>query len=209
MALTKSGAEVDAWAAIALGSVREGAAVDLSDAYESRLYIDAALAGTTAHLGLEVIVQTSTATSGDSFWSEFIRYTRFVSVTGQDADFAGTEAAGQTVLSVTDPVAQNIDNEPKFKFVEHDTDANSEIVYQLSNSGDAGDTITVLDGLTNEQTSSSNIYDVDSATVEGVAMDQFDLPRSTLRARVIYNNDYGATGSTCYTRCRVTKVTAI
>ena len=208
MALTKSGAEVDAWAAIAQNTVREGATVDVSDAYAATLHIDCALGNTTAHTGTEIIVQLSSATSGDSFWSN---YMRFIGPTGTavDADFAGTEAAAQTVLSVTDPVTQNVDNNNKFKFVEHDTDANSEVVYQTAQGADAGDTVTVLDGITNEQTSSSNLLDVDSATVEAVSMQTIDLPTAALRVRVIYNNGYDPDGAIIYTRCRITKVTAL
>jgi len=209
MALTKSGAEVDAWAAIAQNTVREGAAVDVSDAYAATLHIDCALGNTTVHTGTEIIVQISSAASGDAYWSNFMR---FIGPTGTavDANFKdATEAAGETTLSIDNPVTENVDNNKKFKFVEHDTDANSEIVYQTANTADDTDTITVLDGLTNEQTSSSNLLDIDHVTTEAVIMYTLDLPMPSLRARVIYNNGYDPDGAIVYTRCRISKVTAV
>lgn len=210
MALTKSTLEVDAWAEVVQAGVREGANQDVSDCYSATLHIDCALSSTTAHTGTEIIVQVGTDTSdADDNWSTLVR---FVGVTGTavSAAFAATEPIGETVIAITDPVLNNMDNDKKFKFVENTVAADSEIVYQAANSGDAGDTITIQDGLTHEQDiTTSIIYDIDDATSEAVSQHQIDIPMSADRVRVIYNNNYDPDGSTVFTRARLTKVTAV
>lgn len=210
MALTKSTAEIDAWAEIAQAGIREGVNTDVSDMYAATLHIDCALSSTTAHTGTEIIVQIGTDTGdANDNWSDLVR---FISVTGTAVllAFDATEPIGETTIAVTNPVTANMDNDKKFKFVENTTAADSEIVYQVSNSGDAGDTITIQDGLTHEQDiTTSIIYDIDSATAEAVKQHQIALPSSADRVRVLYNNNFDSNGSTVFTRCRITKVTGI
>ena len=136
MSLTKTTGEVDAWAEIDTGAIREGANVDVSDAYEATLHIDCALCEATAHTGTEIIVQIGTDTADkDTNWSTLVR---LIGPIGTAVTLAlnATEPIGETVLEALNPVAGNMDNDKKFKFLEHATDANSEIVYQVSNSGD-------------------------------------------------------------------------
>lgn len=209
MALTKAVSSIDVWAEIAQNSYREGAAADLTDSYDAVLIVDCALSSTTAHTGTEIICQVSSNTSGDADWAALARV---IGVTGTavKADFAGTEAAGQTELSVTNPATANVDNDGKLKFVEHTgTPANSELVWQTADGGDGGDTVTVLDGITNEQTADSDLWDVDSATAAAVSQHVFQIPFAVPRARILYNNMYDPDGSTVFTRCRLVKVTAI
>ena len=93
--------------------------------------------------------------------------------------------------------------------MEHSTPAYSEIVFQVSNEGDGGDTITVLDGLTNEQTAAaSDIWEIDSATASVVAQYSVAIPMSANRVRVVYNNVM-STAADIFTRCRISKVTAV
>jgi len=210
MALTKSVAAVDEWAEVAQNTVREGATTDVSGCHSAILHVDCCLSSATAHTGTEIIVEVSSNTSGDEDWTPLVRFIGPIG-TAHKVDLGGDEAAGQTVLSVTDPVTNNLDHNGKFIFIEHTgTVANSEIVYQTTNSGDAGDTITILDGLTNAQTAAdSDFYDIDHATNSAVGMYVVELPLSANRARTIYNNTYDADGSTVHTKCRITKVTAI
>jgi hypothetical protein len=209
MALTKSVAEVDAWAEVTQPSVREGATVDISGCYEAMLHIDVCLSEAVAETaGATIYVEVSSNTTGDTDWTVL---TSFGGPTGTafKVDLGGTEAAGQTVLTVTDPTTNNLDHPGKFLFIEHTTPANSEIVFQVSNEGDAGDTITVLDGLTNEQTAAaSDIWEIDSATASVVAQYNVTLPASANRVRVVYNN-VTSTAADIFTRCRISKVTAV
>jgi len=210
MALTKSTAEVDAWAEIAQTGLREGANTNVSDSYSAVLHIDVALSTTTAHTGTEIIVQIGTDTGdANDNWSDLVR---FIAVTGTAVllAFDATEPIGETVIAVTNPVTANMDNGNKFKFVENTVAADCEIVYQTGNSGYAGDTITIQDGLTHEQdVTTSIIYDIDNATAEALSMHQIDIPATADRIRVLYNNNFDPDGSTVFTRCRITKLTGI
>jgi len=208
--LTKSVAAVDEWAEVAQNTIREGATVDVSGCYAATLHIYCCLSSATAHTGTEIIVQLSSNTSGDEDWTPLTKFIGPIG-TAHKIDLGGDEAAAQTVLTVTDPVTNNLDHNGKFIFIEHTgTVANSEIVYQTTNSGDAGDTITILDGLTNAQTAAaSDFYDIDHATNSAVGMYPIPLPMSANRVRVIYNNTYDADGATVHTNCRITKTTAL
>ncbi len=67
----------------------------------------------------------------------------------------------------------------------------TEIAYQIDNTGDAGDTITVLDGITNAQTSAaSDVYTVDGSHASAVNTWDVAIPFSASQARVIFNNFY-------------------
>lgn len=210
MPLTKLTDEVDSWAEIAQAGFREGANFNVSDSYSATLHIDCALSSITAHTGTEIIVQIGTDTGDfDDNWSDLVR---FIAVTGTAVllALAATEPVGETVIAVTDPVLNNMDNDRKFKFIENTVAADCEIVYQIANSGDAGDTITIQDGLTHEQDiTTSIIYDIDDVASEALSMHQIDIPASADRVRVFYNNDFDPDGSTVFTRCRITKVTGI
>ena len=210
MALTKSTAEVDAWAEIAQAGFREGANTDVSDSYGATLHIDCAIAEeAVAHTGTEVIVQIGTDTSdADDKWSTLVRW---IGPTGTavGAAFANQEAAAQTVLGITDPATHNVDNHKKFKFINAATEANSEIVYSLSDSGDGGDTVTIQDGLTNQQEATSVLLDFDTVATEVVAQWNVAIPLTADRIRVLYNNNYDADGAKAMTRCRISKVTAL
>lgn len=210
MSITKSVAAVDAWAEVTAGTVREGATVDVSDCYDCQLHIDVCLAEAGAEaIGATIRVEVSSATSGDSFWSQL---TAFGGPTGTafKVDIAGDEAAGQTVISVTNPTTANLDHPGKYLFIENTaTPANSEIVFQVSNEGDAGDTITILDGLTNAQAAADgDIWEIDSASASVVGQYVVALPSSTNRVRVLYDN-IQATGMDVFSRCRISKVTGI
>jgi len=135
--LAKDVAEVDAWAEIAASATREGATVDISALYDVTLYIDCALSSTNAHAsGTEIIVQVSSLTSGDAGWTNLTAFGG-PAATAIKVDLGGDEAAGQTELTVTNPVTANLDLLGKWVFLENTaTPANSEIVYQIAQSGD-------------------------------------------------------------------------
>lgn len=208
MALTKAVETVDAWAEVTAGTLREGATVDVTPNYETTLHIDVSLAEATAETaGSTIIVQGSSNSTGDTDWSPIAS---FGGPTGTAISTAmgGTEAAGQTVLTVTDPVTANLNHHGKLLFIEHTTPANSEIVYSVSDSADAGDTITIQDGLTNEQTAAASVIWSIDGTASAVAQYIVSIPQSVNRIRVIYDNIL-ATGANIFSRCRITKTTAV
>ncbi len=206
---TKSVAAVDEWAEVAQNAVREGVTTDVSGNYQTTLIIDVCLSTVTAHTGTDVIVQVSSNTSGDEDWATLTEFGGPVG-TAISAALPSEEAAGQTVISLTNPVTNNFDNNGKYKFMENTTVADSEIVFQVSQQADAGDTVTIMDGLTNtQQQTTSVLFDIDSATLSAVATYVVNIPDSSNRARVVYDNTADPDGSTVHTKCRLTKMTGI
>lgn len=94
----------------------ETAEIDLSAAIQSCLHIDVAISDAQATTGLEVIVQVRHEVTVDE-WSTV---QRFIGPTGTPtkSDFAAQEAVGQTILSVTNPTAGNLNHIGKFIFLE-------------------------------------------------------------------------------------------
>jgi hypothetical protein len=192
--------------------IKETGSIDVSGAYAAVLHIDCCLSSTTAHEGTEIIVQTASEAGVDDAWTTL---TKFIGPIGTavKSDFGGNEAADQTVLDVTNPATGNLDHDGKFVFIEHtSTVASCEIAYQIDNSGDAGDTITVLDGITHAQTSAaSDVYTIDGSHESAVGTYAVSIPTTASQARVIFNNwwDDDGTASSVHVRVRVTKTTGL
>jgi len=127
--------EVLAWQEIAQNAVLESGTIDVSASQSSTLHIFIALSSTTAHTGTEIIVQYGSEAGVEGSWSDGPRWIGPIG-TAISTAFAATEPAGETVLAITDPVTNNQDNDGKYKFIENTVAADSEIVYQVSNSGD-------------------------------------------------------------------------
>ena len=209
MALTKSIAEIDAWAEVTAGTLRKGAALSVADCYEAMLHIDVALAEAAAEaIGALILVQVSSNTTGDADWHTLVALSGPLG-TAFKRDISGDEAAGQTTISTTDPTTGNLDHLGKQLFIENTgTPANSEIVYQISNQADTGDTIGILDGLANAQAAADgDIWSIDG-TASAVAQYNVVLPMAANRVRVLYDNIL-ATGVDIFSRCRISKVTAV
>ena len=213
MALTKgSQTTLDEWAVTAKTAIRLGTELDVSTAYGCTLNIKAALGEAVASTGQpEVIVQvTGEATPAKDDWTT---YMRLVGPVGTPVVLAldATEPAAETVIACTNPVTALIGNDGKFKFIKNTTPANSEVIFQTENSLDAGDTITILDGLANEQTAAASIIvDINSARVEVVAQWTLNIDCTSLsRIRVIYNADYDTDGPGVYCFCAYTLHTGI
>lgn len=214
-AITKTqNTEAMDWSKATLGTVLS-AEVACGSAYATTLHIDVGLAGTTAHLGVEIIVQVASEVTVNDAWSDLTRFVGLIG-TATKSDFGANEAAAQTELSITNPATGNLDHNGKFVFIYPADDANiasCEIAYQTANTGDAGDTITVLNGIHNAQTVDTDIYTIDGAggigSNEAVLTRAVAIPPSITRARVIINNAYGATGSTVIARVRATQETGI
>jgi hypothetical protein len=195
--------------------IKETGSIDVSGSYDTTLHIDCCLSSTTAHEGTLIIVQIASEAGVDDAWTDLVRYVACVG-TAFKSDFANQEAAAQTVLGVTNPATGNLDHDGKAIFLEDTvTVAQCEIAYQIDNSGDAGDTITVLDGITHQKETTSDVYTQDGDMFDGnnsaVNMKAVSIPASASQARVIFNNwyDTDGTASTVHVRVRVTKTTAL
>lgn len=211
MALSKSTTEIDAWQKIAGNAVAVlGNEENVVDAYQATVHIDVALGEVSiANLGTEIIVQVGSDTgNANDNWHTIARFIGAIGTAVSDP-FGATEAAAQTVLTMTDVPGSNIDNDNKFKFVENTVVADCEIVYQSANSG-AGDTITILDGLAHEQDiTTSVLFDIDNAVTEAVSQFSVELPQDTDAVRIIYNNNFDPTAADIFCRSRITKLTGI
>jgi hypothetical protein len=191
--------------------MKETGSIDVSASYDTTLHIDCCLSSTTAHEGTEIVVQIASEAGVDDAWTTL---TKFVGPTGtaSKADFANQEAAAQTVLGVTNPDTANLNHQGKFIFLEDTaTVAQCEIAYQIDDSADAGDTITVLDGITHQKETTSDVYTIDGSHESAVGMYAVKIPLSASQARVIFNNWYDddGTASTVHVRVRVTMTTAL
>ena len=213
-ALTKSVEAVDAWAEVAQGAggFREGTTMDVSPNYQTTLLIDACLSEAVAETaGATIFVEISSNTTGDADWEVL---TSFGGPTGtaESEPLSANEAAAQTILSVTDPTTNNLDNPARFIFFEDTVAAaNSEIIFQVTNEADVGDTITVMDGLTNAHTAAGSLmWFIDSTTTYSGAVAQYvvNIPDTAYRVRVIYDNTH-STASDIFTRARLIKITGI
>jgi hypothetical protein len=203
------------WTNIPLGSIVSCDANNLNLSYDTTIHIDAAIVGTTAHLGVPITVQIGSEADVNDSWTDVCRFICLIG-TAFKSDVAADEAVGQTVLSVTNPATGNLNHNGKFILLYPADDvnvANTEIAYQTANSGDAGDTITVLNNIEHALTTDTDVYTCDGAgglgANECVITRAIQVPISTTKVRVIINNAYGATGSTIVARVRCTKVTGL
>jgi len=214
MALTKgSQTTLDEWAVTANTAIRLGTELDVSAAYHCVLHIKAALAEAVASTGQpEIIIQTTgEAAPAKDDWTNYCRLIGPVGTPLTPLAFDATEPAGETVIACQNPVTNNYDNNGKFKFIKNTTVANSEVVFQTANSLDAGDTITILDGLANEQTAAaSTILDIDNARTEVVSQWTIGIDCLSLsRIRLIYNADYDTDGPDVMCFCAYTLNTGV
>jgi len=196
MAITKSCISVTDWTAVAQNGMGESAAIDLSDVYEALLHIQAALDNTTAHTGTRFIVQISGAASGDEDWEDFAEFVELNGTAATDAIEDNPLAAGSTAIALT---GHALTVEGKWLFIEDGTLANSELVFEKSQTANE---VVVLDGTTNEHVQTTAIFNV--AFTKNII-----LPPSAYRARVIVDNTYDNDGATLDYKVRLTKVTAV
>lgn len=214
MALTKgSQTTLDEWALTANTATRLGAELDVSSAYQVELDIKAVLGEAVASTGQpEVIIQTTGKTSPkEEDWTIKARYIGPQGTPVTPLALDATEPVDETVIACTNPETAGIDNDGKYKFIKNTTVANSEVIFQTANGGDAGDTITILGGLSNEQTAAASvIMDIDDPDLEVVI--QWNPIIDCLavkRLRLIYNADYDTDGPDVYTFCAYTLCTGV
>ena len=195
---TKSVAAVDEWALVAQNALREGATTDVSGAYDVILHIDIALNTETAHTGTVIEVQISSETAGDEGWSTL--GSPWIGPTGTaNAEVtSGTENAGATVIECASTTGYLADGFI-WIFFQHTTPANSELSLLVSHV--ANTSVTVLDGIANDQTAGTMYNKARRYAIP--------IPLSANRVRVIYDNTFDVDGSTVFTHTRLSKTTGI
>ncbi len=216
--------EALAWTSIALGAAPvKSSEIDCSSAYATTIHVDVALAGTTAHLGTEIIVLGATGATTNNFWTPLTRVVVLNGLTATKSDCNDISAAEATTIFVTNPTTGNLNHIGKFIF-KHDTDTvtQSEMLYITACGPDTGaglDKITVLalgdsnHGIEYATATTTDIYTVDGAggggANEACVSVPFTIPATWSRGLVIINNAYGATGSTVIARVRAPKLTGV
>lgn len=199
-ALTKGVAAVDAWTAIVQNDLVEGATTDISANYQTTLYIDAALTSTTATTnGLKIIVQISSATSGDNSWHELTSFGMVAGLTAATENLTNNPAAaGTTAFTVADTTG--FVTEGDLIYIKDSTEANSELF--ILDTFSTNVSVTALDGSTTSHVQNTPMWNkAASITVS--------IPDTANRVRVIYDNTQDATGSTVSARCRLSNLTGI
>lgn len=197
MALTKAVAAVDAWTAVAQNTIVEGATADVSAAYQVTLHITAAPTTNTATTnGLKVIIQVSSATSGDVNWEELTSFFMCVGITTAKISITNTITAGE-VSNISAVSVSGFTTEGYYLYI--DDGASSEIVLEKSQSA-AG--MTIVDNMTYGHASTTMLY----FRAESISV---NIPDTANRVRVIYDNTQDATGSAMDVQCNLSKITGI
>jgi len=177
MALTKTTAidQIDAWQPVVAGTLVEGAAKDISDAFEALLYIEVALVEAVAHSGAEIIVEVS---YGDDNW---MLLTTFLGTAETPATTTLNDAAanaGDSSLTLTDATTGDFDVPGRKWFILDGTYANSESVKTNIN---AVHTVTLCQDLLRSHANGLSVYDrVDEWCVA--------LPNAASYVRALINN---------------------
>jgi len=114
----------------------ETGTIDVSDSRATTLHIDCCIGSTTAHTGTEIIPQIASEAGVDDAWTTIGN--SFIGPTGTAIGlaFVATEPIAETVIAIANPVANNMDNDGKFKFVLNNVVADSEIVFQTLHGAD-------------------------------------------------------------------------
>jgi hypothetical protein len=115
---TKTANQQDEWLTLTPPAVAESTAFDVSASWDSILCIDVCQSSTTANTtGIEIIIQGRKEDSLDE-WSTIHSFNVLALGAATKSDFADTEAADQTTLSITNPTTGNLDHVGKFIFLE-------------------------------------------------------------------------------------------
>lgn len=143
-ALTKTTTinEIDAWQAVAAGTLVVGTAEDISTSYDTILYIEVALTDADAQAGCTVIVEISYA---DDNWVELTSFTGTAETPAlTDLDEVGGAAAGESTITLTDATTGDYDVPGRRWFILDGTVGNSESVRTVVN---ATHTVTLCQDL--------------------------------------------------------------
>ena len=196
MAITKAVEQVTDWTAVAQNTIIESGILDCSGHYATELCIQAFLDTTTAHTGTKFIVQVSANTSGNEDWHDYTEFVALVGTAATDLIENDPLNAAETSLTLT---SHALTVEGKWIGIEDGTLANSELIFEASQSANA---IIALDGVT-------NAHDLNTAVFNVAISKVVVLDASINRARVIIDNSYDDNGSTLNYKLRVTKVTGV
>jgi len=194
LAKTTSIDVVDDWQQVVGGNFDVGNAKDISDSYDTLLFIEVALTSISAQSGCVVIVEIS---YGDDDWVEFTRFTGTAETPATTTINDASVNAGDTTITLTDATTGDFDEDGRKWFIKDGTVANSESVRTVVN---AGHQVTIAQDLMRSHADGLDVYDrVDEWIVK--------LPFAAAYVRTLINNQ-DADAGVHYTT-RVSKVTAL
>lgn len=135
---TKTANQEQAWQALTPPAVAHSTEYDTSASWDSVIAVDVCQSSTDANTtGVEVIIQGRQEDSVDE-WTTIVKINVLALGAATKSDFAAQEAAAQTILSITNPTAGNLDHVGKFIFLEDTaTINNSEIAFIIECGADA------------------------------------------------------------------------
>ena len=195
MALTKSSTidVVDAWQAVTAANMAVGSVADLSDSYNSIMYIETAAVETVAHgTGTQVIVEVSYA---DDEWTTLTTF-RGTAETGDKSPINVDATAADGTIAIISS-AGDFDTVGRKFLIKDATIGNSEAVRTKSATTVI---ITLAQDLIRAHLTTAICYDrVDDFVVS--------LPTAAAKARLLVNND-DADCDIAFTS-RISKVTAV
>jgi hypothetical protein len=195
MAINKTRGAFSAWTAVALNTVSKGAEIDTSLHYLTRLHIQAFLdtAAATAHTGTQVIIQVSSALTGDENWADHLTWDILVGTCNPEPQLHLTNPApiGTVLFPVTSTTGYVVaDVVSPWIALQDPTLANSELL-QLATVV-AATSLTVLDGTTRTHAKTTSIFG-------NIAYSQMIpvVTKDFTRMRVIMNNNKDSNGAIC------------
>jgi len=200
MAIAKSVLEVDAWAEIAVATIRKGAEIDLSAVYENIITVVVAQNTTNPHAnGALITLQTNAQNDTDGWRVEQEVRTPGGTAVGTTVDQISV-SGGNTLFVASTGVGDEFETKNDLYFVE--AGAYSEVV---RNNGFTNDvSITVLDAL--EQTHDPS--EADPVPVFNVVTEhRFFVPAGASTARILVWNDDA--DCTIFTRIDIEKMTGV
>jgi hypothetical protein len=186
--ITKTaGAAVLAHQAVTHPDTVKGSAQDVSTKLAATILCFHASVEATANTnGGKFLVQVSGASSGDEDWATVTQFQAQATTADTEAGTA-TEPAGETVLAVASTTGFAADD---ILYVQNGTLANSE--WARCQEVVSNTSINLIDGLTNEQASSTIWNDAE------IFVAQLDLT-AVSRLRVVFQHE-GATGANCHVK---------
>lgn len=196
MALTKTTTvtTIDAWQKVDPATLVCGADANLTDAYDTLLYIQLAMGEATAQSGCSVMVEVS-YTGND--WMKLCEFTGTAETPAATTINDTAVAAADTSLTLTDATTGDFDVKGRLWFILDGTVANSEAVRTKTNSSH---TVTLCDALLRAHANGCTCIDRCDEWIVSIP-----APASYCRT-VINNTDSDAD---IYFTSRVSKITSI
>jgi len=194
LTMTTSIDEVDAWQAVAAGTMGEGTPDSISVSYRTLLYIEVAMIEAVEQDGVTVIVEISYA---DDNWMKLTEFTGTGETPATTQTAEDPTSAGDSTVTLDDSSTGDFDVVGRKWFIKDGTIGNSESVRTKS---DNANVVTLCQDTLREHAVDSNVYDrVDEWVIA--------IPFGAAYVRTLVNNT-DADSDVAFTT-RVSKVTAI